>query len=491
MSTDLKIPTSLGQMLEWRDELLKLMGAHADVVDKITALISQAEIVWSWRCNEYDPRGKIVHQMHEMDSAFWRAAFERIGITKVMSQKKRDEFLKGVDEKHTPFNTDNIIGLRQNADRIFRENSVGIVKEIYTTLIGCEYGDWKSKKKDNLQKIEKVFRTRGSDIRWLSWPMTPRFEYEPDLRNGNGLHFNDLFNACFLLEGLGVPDYHNNFYSIAQPQLKGGTGKVVTDYFTVQAYKNGNVKVSWNENKIDVLARLNAFGAGDENALPDTMRKRYKPEHFKDRPEDLEEILAHGDAVHNHKTDFDFFFTPEAVALHMIQVADIRNGMKVLEPSAGEGHIASFFPFGEHLDVYVVEITQSRFKKLERLFEYQKPYQWNYVMLINKDFLSESIKKNLEPESFDRVVMNPPFTNDMQHVIEAMKYLKPSGRLVTILPEGWFFRKDKRAVAFRKYMEIHAGRSIELDAGIFAEAGTKIKARIVILEKETYPETML
>ncbi len=71
---------------------------------------------------------------------------------------------------------------------------------------------------------------------------------------------------------------------------------------------------------------------------------------------------------------------------------------------------------------------------------------------------------------FDFVVMNPPFSGRhyIKHISHALKFLKPGGRLVSILP----------ATAWYDHGEIK-GSWTDLPVGSFAEAGTNVPTGIV------------
>ena len=85
-----------------------------------------------------------------------------------------------------------------------------------------------------------------------------------------------------MLDGKSKPNYSNNMYQIAREQLKDIKKKshpiITTPYFNVQCYQNGNTKVTFT--RFDILAKLNKYGSSGQ--LPDSMKKRYKSDHFKD-----------------------------------------------------------------------------------------------------------------------------------------------------------------------------------------------------------------
>lgn len=98
-----------------------------------------------------------------------------------------------------------------------------------------------------------------------------------------------------------------------------------------------------------------------------------------------------------------------------------------------------------------------------------------------------------EGESFDRIVMNPPFSKrqDTEHVRRAYDLLNPGGKLVAIVSEGSFFGKDKKASEFRDWLEEVGGTSEKLAEGSFNDPSlpvtTGVNTRMVVIEKEGTP----
>ncbi len=208
---------------------------------------------------------------------------------------------------------------------MFRDSSLNTVREVYKQLIGVKYegGDWGSGKKDNLQKVEKVFRIGYSDLKLeRTWSGSVRLAMKYLHGASNYFRFNDLLTACRLIEGEGFTDYSNDFNNKVNSLENGGDGITSVDvgYFTVQGFLNGNCKVHWNDDKMNVLDRLNAIGSGVENDLPDVQRKRYKASHFYNDgvPDPLEYFKVNPEFLlknpPNDEKDFAFFPTPEEVA---------------------------------------------------------------------------------------------------------------------------------------------------------------------------------
>jgi predicted RNA methylase len=191
-----------------------------------------------------------------------------------------------------------------------------------------------------------------------------------------------------------------------------------------------------------------------------------------DAAERVEQIILTGDVL-VPKDDFEFFPTPPEVVERLLEIADIRDGMLVLEPSAGQGAIAKAVhgaAEGVMLDMY--ELMPANNDALHAL---------NLSLSgIGEpcDFLT------VEPKPiYDRVVMNPPFGRqaDIRHVQHALKFLKPGGLLVSVMGGGVSFRDNKLTTDFRSIVAAKGGTIEALPDGAFKASGTMVKTVIVTI----------
>jgi len=243
-----------------------------------------------------------------------------------------------------------------------------------------------------------------------------------------------------------------------------------------------------------------------------------------DRIKELERAM-----VGRARDGLDFFPTPEAAADAMIQAIGIESDMAVLEPSAGMGHLADRVrAAGAEPDV--IEMSSSRRELLEAkgynligqdfldeeiraAFTFGDTFRapdgtegvmrgaggWsNRVRLVddagltlgyfNRDELT-GVQKNGTASGYDRIVMNPPFSDgrDMQHVRHAYDLLKPGGRLVSLMGESVFFRDTQSARDFRAWLDQVGGTNEKLPEGTFLDPSlpvtTGASARMVVIEK--------
>lgn len=199
--------------------------------------------------------------------------------------------------------------------------------------------------------------------------------------------------------------------------------------------------------------------------------------HIFDLPvaEVLEPILETGEYSRT-KQDFGQFDSPPAVVKRILELAGEIKGKWVLEPSAGVGNIALAAEKAGAAVIEVFEIDASRRGQLKDLNAGQA--SWNFW---GQDFLGAQPG---DSPAFDLVLMNPPFARqaDIDHVLHAMTFLKPGGRLVAVMSASVMFRTNKKTVAFREFVEAHGGSIEALPDGSFTASGTSVHTCIVSLE---------
>jgi protein-L-isoaspartate O-methyltransferase len=125
----------------------------------------------------------------------------------------------------------------------------------------------------------------------------------------------------------------------------------------------------------------------------------------------------------------DLFPTPPDLARRMVELAEIQPDNRVLEPSAGTGSLVDAIlrraAASQGVRLVAVERVQSLAQDISGRFQ---------MSCQCADFLS--CNGNLG--TFDRVVMNPPFSNaeDVKHIRHALTFLRPGGRLVALCANG-------------------------------------------------------
>lgn len=167
----------------------------------------------------------------------------------------------------------------------------------------------------------------------------------------------------------------------------------------------------------------------------------------------------------------NYFPTPKKLIEKMLDLADIdsQENLKILEPSAGSGHLADEIKRRvTNCDLSVIEINHHLKEILEA-----KGHN-----LVAREFLYHK-------KQYSIIIMNPPFSDGEAHLQHAYELLYPGGRVVSIMGEGSFFRTDKKTLEFRDWFESVGGYSEKLPDGSFlnSDRPTGVATRIVLITK--------
>ena len=160
------------------------------------------------------------------------------------------------------------------------------------------------------------------------------------------------------------------------------------------------------------------------------------------------------------------FPTPPELAKQVCELADLRDGVCVLEPSAGTGNLVQAVRDLVDTEIVGIEVNRDLCNALSRRFE-------SFVLNVRcADFLT----LNGDLGKFERIVMNPPFENgsDIKHILHAVEHLAEGGRLVAICANG---------PRQKEQLQPLAEQWIDLPAGSFKEQGTNVNTAIVVIQK--------
>lgn len=150
-----------------------------------------------------------------------------------------------------------------------------------------------------------------------------------------------------------------------------------------------------------------------------------------------------------------FQASPAPMRDHLVALASIEPGMRVLEPSAGTGAIADLL-VAQGADVTCVDFLAANAEVLRA-----KGHR-----VVHDDFLCVTQR---EIGTFERIVMHPPFSrcSDIPHVTRALRFLAPRGRLVAAVFAGTMHRNDPPARKFRVLLDRVQARVEEMPADWF------------------------
>ena len=268
-------------------------------------------------------------------------------------------------------------------------------------------------------------------------PLVEHHELEALLKDGDALRVDRK-----------IPDPHQRPYERDRDGER--TIKLIGRDVWLKRYENGNGHLYFGSEALRDINRGLAEFYGD--VLPDV------------DPEAPEKAPSTAVAK-----DLQFYWTPKAVidaALDLANVLDLSNWRhgtppaqeRILEPSCGDGRILDELRRRGHstlgIEYHAVRAAQAQAKG-------------HSVVLAN--FLE------CPPSpAFDTVIMNPPFygRHYVKHVRHALKFLKPGGTLVAILP----------ATAHYDHKELE-GEWRDLPIASFSEAGTNVSTGMLRIRR--------
>jgi len=175
-------------------------------------------------------------------------------------------------------------------------------------------------------------------------------------------------------------------------------------------------------------------------------------------PADIVEQLLQTGEVIDAKKEFQFFETPDGLASRLVDMAEIKEGQNVLEPSAGRGRIAKLIPGCD-----VIELNPDNRDHLIK----------SGFNVVHDDFMTFD-------KEYDVIVANPPFSKqqDIDHVLHMMELAK---RVVSVMSASIMWRDNKKTVNFRKAVEEAGGYIDALPDDSFKESGTLVKTCVVVM----------
>ena len=249
----------------------------------------------------------------------------------------------------------------------------------------------------------------------------------------------------------------------------------ITNYDTEldKIYKNTDVlKGQYFETAVEERRRLERMGVESVEELRVYLREYFNYRTVKTQQVDpKQQKIKELERKYKFDQKGDINFTPSDIALQLIEYANIDHNSIVLEPSAGIGNIADQIKkFVDNVDV------------CEQMYSYRELLGLKGFNVVGSNFLEYN-----NFNYYDSIIMNPPFSNEQEHIKHAFSLLKAGGKLVAITSPHWTFANDKNSKEFRQWFNEMGGEiAEELESGTFEMTG--VRTNIIILDKEE--ETM-
>lgn len=135
----------------------------------------------------------------------------------------------------------------------------------------------------------------------------------------------------------------------------------------------------------------------------------------------------------------DIQFTPPELAKELVALAGVRKDSRVLEPEAGIGNIADAAKeVADHVDC------------IERMTDFCEILKLKKHNVIGNDLLTAETAP-----IYDAVVMNPPFSEECEHIKRAFDFLRPGGSLVAVCSSSIQWKSTRKYEQFRDWLSEH------------------------------------
>ena len=135
----------------------------------------------------------------------------------------------------------------------------------------------------------------------------------------------------------------------------------------------------------------------------------------------------------------DIQFTPPELAKELVALAGVRKDSRVLEPEAGIGNIADA----------AKEVTD-QVDCIERMTDFCEILKLKKHNVIGNDLLTAETAP-----IYDAVVMNPPFSEECEHIKRAFDFLRPGGSLVAVCSSSIQWKSTRKYEQFRDWLSEH------------------------------------
>lgn len=385
----------------------------------------------------------------EVDASVWQHLFTRTGMFDMMDMTAKEEWRKSLMNDVPEVTLENLYATLEtvagDADLIFKRGIAKVFAELdrrFRSHDGFKIG--------SRIILNNAFTDYGSI----------QYGRKRDM-------IIDIERVLAKLDG-EKPDPHSLLTAVENSR-KGHWGpmqsEVEAGYLRIKGYKNGNAHLWFTcPALVEKVNKLLAEYYGE--LIPDAHPKDTKPESFTSKSGLPSKDLA-------------YYFTPKKASDELFDRCSIRTGARVLEPSAGTGHLVrAMIGLDRDLKIDAIEIHPERVAALKLIRHPNlRVQQANFLQTVPNPV-------------YDYVVMNPPFsgTHWMEHVVHAFDFLKPGGLLYSILPASAEVMESPKHEKFRAWADLNKERWgwqwRELPPEAFVEAGTRINTVILSLHKK-------
>ncbi|MCK4827509.1 methyltransferase [bacterium] len=187
----------------------------------------------------------------------------------------------------------------------------------------------------------------------------------------------------------------------------------------------------------------------------------------------IDNVLLTGSVV-DPKKEFQFFETPPELAERLVDIAEIRSGESILEPSAGRGVIAK--QIRKQNPENFLCCVELNIENSEYL------YKNNFFQVFADGTGDGNFLKITQKH--DVIIANPPFAPRQADIDHVSHMIDLANRIViSVMGAGVKFRQNKKTLAFWDKIRQYDYEMIDLPSGTFKTSGTMVNAIVLKVKK--------
>lgn len=160
----------------------------------------------------------------------------------------------------------------------------------------------------------------------------------------------------------------------------------------------------------------------------------------------------------------DIQITPPELAKELVALAGVRKDSRVLEPEAGIGNIAD-----------AAKEVRDNVDCIERMTDFCEILKLKKHNVIANDLLTAETAP-----IYDSVVMNPPFSEECEHIKRAFDFVRPGGSLVAVCSSSIQWKSTRKYEQLRDWLSEHT-HSIDECGAKFEMTG--VHTVILVMDK--------
>lgn len=191
-----------------------------------------------------------------LDFDFWLQCLNEYQVEKFLTTTDKEKLIEKMREDTPVFNFENVMSTIRGFMNSKDATATNMIKKIYEEITDSIFSV--GNKHKNIEKRLQLGIPESFRLSIFYIYSSGELPYYVGSNNSRFNVIDDFERACYLVDGKVQPDRQNSITTLTDLVLRKEERFVDSPYFTMQIFKNGNVKI--NMKSLDVLKRFNHWG---------------------------------------------------------------------------------------------------------------------------------------------------------------------------------------------------------------------------------------